>query len=84
MRAAAKNPNGGRPADPVYEVNPLWNRRVNRVNRVNPLAREVENPNEGTLPGLPGLPGDLWKDGDDGDLADPTRGDAYEGPDFEA
>jgi hypothetical protein len=39
----------GRPAEPSYEVNPLWDRRVNRVNRENPPA-------ERNLPDLPDSP----------------------------
>jgi hypothetical protein len=47
----------GRPADPVYEVNPLWDRREYRVNRVNSAP-------DGKSPDLPdGLQdhGDAWE-----------------------
>lgn len=33
----------GRPPDPIYEVNPLWNRRVNRVNPASPGSEQAEN-----------------------------------------
>jgi hypothetical protein len=51
LRTPSKNPSGGRPADPVYEVNPLWDRRVNRVNPANPSGEE-------SLHGLLGLHGE--------------------------
>jgi hypothetical protein len=64
LRTPPKNPCGGRPADPVYEVNPLWDRRVNRVNPANPSGGE-------SLHGLLGLLGESdeaeipedWMDG---------------------
>jgi hypothetical protein len=58
VRQSPKNPKGGRPADPVYEVNPSWDRRVNRENRGNPSADVSEG-------GLLGSLGDAGEGEDD-------------------
>jgi hypothetical protein len=46
----------GRPPDPVYEINPLWDRRVNRVNRKKSPEGPSGEPGEGNLPDSPDLP----------------------------
>jgi hypothetical protein len=58
VRPAPASSGPGRPADPTYEVNPRWDRRVNRKNRANPVA-------EADLPDLPDSPdgrGDAWEE----------------------
>src|SRR5262249_24069649 len=65
LRPAAAKPLGGRPADPVYEINPLWDRRVNRVNRVTPPSELAEGDPERSLHGLHGLLGGVQEEEDD-------------------
>jgi hypothetical protein len=67
----------GRPPDPVYEVNPLWDRRENRVNRANPPPAPGGQAVKGYLPDSSGL---LFYGGTEppGD-GQAGRGDAWEG-----
>lgn len=53
LRPAPTRQGPGRPADPVYEVNPLWDRRVNRANRENASEEAIQR---GDLPDSPDLP----------------------------
>jgi hypothetical protein len=46
----------GRPPDPVYEVNPLWDPRVNRVNRKKSPEDPPGEPRKGNIPDSPDLP----------------------------